>query len=303
MVLIKNGDRGPVVLKAQKLLNKAGHKLKEDGIFGNVTEYAVKAFQNKAGLLADGIIGPKTWQTLEKIATTSYHRAFNKVVDQYIPMNDNEFIKEKSFKKGITYHHTVSDGNPSLVVRNWEHDRRGPVGTHFVIGRTLVNGDQTHDGQIVQCIPMEYWAHHVLTSRMGFSRSHNELMNKSYIGIELCSWGALKKENGKFYTLDGRVRIPDNQVATLYTPFRTYRYWHKFSHAQIEALYRLTVALKQRFNMDFQKDGPISDWFELSWEALALRRILTTHTNFEYGKFDTFPQAELKSMIHQLYKL
>ena len=32
-----------------------------DNIFGKDTEKAVKAFQKKKGLKADGIIGPKTW--------------------------------------------------------------------------------------------------------------------------------------------------------------------------------------------------------------------------------------------------
>lgn len=38
--------------------------LKEDGIYGPLTEKAVKAYQKKHGLVADGIVGPKTWDEM-----------------------------------------------------------------------------------------------------------------------------------------------------------------------------------------------------------------------------------------------
>jgi N-acetylmuramoyl-L-alanine amidase len=35
-----------------------------DGIFGAKTEAAVKAYQKRHKLAADGIVGPQTWNTL-----------------------------------------------------------------------------------------------------------------------------------------------------------------------------------------------------------------------------------------------
>lgn len=301
--MIKRGDQGPAVLECQKLLNLLGFQLLADGIFGAVTEDAIKRFQLKSGLISDGIVGAVTWAALTKQVNNA-QQAFNmNVVDEFIPLDTDEHIPEKTVKIGITFHHTVSDGNPESVVRTWNNDTRGAVGTHFIIGREMVNGDKRYDGKVVQCIPIDYWAHHILTTRMGFTSAHNSLVNRSYIGIELCSWGCLKKEGSRYFTIDGRIEIPANQVTVLYTPFRTYQYWHKFTPAQINSLYKLTAALKAHFKFNFSKDGNIADWWELSWEALALRRVLTTHTNFEYGKFDTFPQPELKAMIEQLYKL
>lgn len=60
MELYKKGSRGEVVRQIQKALH-----LYPDGIFGVITEEAVKAFQQKNGITpVDGIVGPKTFAKL-----------------------------------------------------------------------------------------------------------------------------------------------------------------------------------------------------------------------------------------------
>jgi hypothetical protein len=54
-VVVKRGDRGDAVRKIQSALGVGA-----DGVFGPVTERAVKAFQRSKGLLVDGIVGPQT---------------------------------------------------------------------------------------------------------------------------------------------------------------------------------------------------------------------------------------------------
>ncbi|MDR2940619.1 MAG: peptidoglycan-binding protein [Clostridiales bacterium] len=65
--ILQRGSRGDSVRLMQKFLNELSGIYKnipviqEDGIFGGATESAVKAFQSKFGLAADGKIGPATW--------------------------------------------------------------------------------------------------------------------------------------------------------------------------------------------------------------------------------------------------
>lgn len=59
MITIRKGSKGQDVMELQKLL-----QIPVDGIFGNQTEKAVREFQQKNGLVADGIVGEKTWAAL-----------------------------------------------------------------------------------------------------------------------------------------------------------------------------------------------------------------------------------------------
>ncbi len=64
------GSTGADVVLLQKYLTTAGHSVTADGMFGNLTLNAVKAFQAKAGLVADGIVGPSTNKALNAVAGT-----------------------------------------------------------------------------------------------------------------------------------------------------------------------------------------------------------------------------------------
>src|SRR5262245_23204818 len=63
MALLCVGSRGPEVVRLQQELNKQlfpRPNLVEDGIFGPLTQAAVRAFQRQAGIPVDGIAGPQT---------------------------------------------------------------------------------------------------------------------------------------------------------------------------------------------------------------------------------------------------
>ena len=62
---LRKGDRGDAVKQWQAFLNANDYRCGVvDGIFGTNTEKAVKQYQAAHGLVADGIIGPKTWATI-----------------------------------------------------------------------------------------------------------------------------------------------------------------------------------------------------------------------------------------------
>ena len=65
---VRQGSRGEVVTQLQLFLSNLGSTLQIDGIFGNGTASAVRAFQKKYGLDVDGIVGPKTWKKLLEVA-------------------------------------------------------------------------------------------------------------------------------------------------------------------------------------------------------------------------------------------
>jgi hypothetical protein len=64
MTTLRHGDRSQDVRVLQQRLNLAGASLFVDGLFGDATENAVRAYQSKMGLVADGIAGPKTLAAL-----------------------------------------------------------------------------------------------------------------------------------------------------------------------------------------------------------------------------------------------
>lgn len=61
---LRFGNRGNSVRILQRLLIAKRYPISVDGDFGVLTETAVKAFQSRRGLVADGIVGPRTWRAL-----------------------------------------------------------------------------------------------------------------------------------------------------------------------------------------------------------------------------------------------
>lgn len=63
------GSQGTYVMLAQSILAKIGFDPGAiDGVFGEQTKQAVMEFQMSRGLTPDGVIGPDTWQLIERIA-------------------------------------------------------------------------------------------------------------------------------------------------------------------------------------------------------------------------------------------
>lgn len=106
---LKLGSRGAQVMTLQKKLH-----LRADGIFGPLTDEAVREFQEKNGLTVDGIVGPKTWN---KLGTG---------------------INKRNIKEIIVHCSATAEGKDFTVaqIRQW-HLQRGftDIGYHYVIYR------------------------------------------------------------------------------------------------------------------------------------------------------------------------
>lgn len=63
------GSRGESVKQLQQMLNGKGYKLDVDGIFGNNTLSAVRDYQSRNGLQVDGVVGSKTFGSLQGPST------------------------------------------------------------------------------------------------------------------------------------------------------------------------------------------------------------------------------------------
>jgi peptidoglycan hydrolase-like protein with peptidoglycan-binding domain len=72
-VTLRKGSKGTAVKTLQQRLKTLGYYSSTiDGDFGSKTKAAVIKFQNYEGLVADGIVGAKTWRQLSFILTFDY---------------------------------------------------------------------------------------------------------------------------------------------------------------------------------------------------------------------------------------
>ena len=67
IIEVQQGSTGDAVRAAQSQIHSRGdgaNQITIDGVFGPVTDNAVRAFQALLGLSVDGIVGPQTWNHL-----------------------------------------------------------------------------------------------------------------------------------------------------------------------------------------------------------------------------------------------
>ena len=67
---LREGSRGDAVVELQMMLISLGYNPgSTSGIFGPLTNTAVRSFQRDNGLVVDGIVGPITWAALDRLTT------------------------------------------------------------------------------------------------------------------------------------------------------------------------------------------------------------------------------------------
>lgn len=127
-MFLKKGSTGKDVKTLQSVLH-----LYPDGIFGKLTEEAVKDFQRANGLVADGIVGDKTWEKIVGSGIVKSKRSINEIIVHCTATPEGQDTTVDQIRK----HHMapVSKGG-----RGWSD-----IGYHYVIYRD----GSIHDGRNV----------------------------------------------------------------------------------------------------------------------------------------------------------
>jgi len=297
---LRFGSNGLKVKELQRAL-----KIKADGIFGRMTEAAVKNWQNKNGRHPDGVASPEILVILldDEISTDGSER-FNReagiTIDKYYLPKDEYVSNNPAPKKEYIFlHHTAGGHNPYATIDMWARDDRGRIGTKYVIGGISPNGNDEYDGIIVDCIPDDDWAFHL--GRV------DRYMHSHSIGIEICCRGWLMRKNNKYIDYYGK-RIPKEHVCELKFEFRGYKYFYNYSDAQIEALKKLIPYLGEKYNIDLSKG--LKQWLKVLSPNQALDffndaidgkvRGILSHTNVRKDKTDIYPHPKILKLIKNL---
>lgn len=197
-----------------------------------------------------------------------------------IHLPTDEYYPTKTDKKTIILHHTAGSHRADWTVATWDRDKtKGGkplrVATQYVIGgKSTKDGNRDWDGVIVEALPVEMWAHH-----LGTKNSNNTLLNQQSIGIEICNYGPLtKSSNGEYFTYVNS-RVPEEDVIDLGKNWRGYRYYQKYTDAQIEAVKFLIEKYSKEYGIDIKKG--MVELFEKkkkteNMDTLELQKFLNT---------------------------
>lgn len=302
---------------------------KIDGFFGQNLLVSVTNFQRKLNLKVDGIVGPQTWSNLlhynpnpepvllkvERPVDIAHSVSYIdntgfKIYDHLL--EDNEYVREETNKNTIWLHHTAGGSRPDWTISGWEKDylknsngepilddsgnlQPLKVATSYVIGRkSSSTGETLWDGKVLRTFDDKYWAWH-----LGISDQFSHQLNSRSISIEICNYGPLTiGKDGRFYNYVNKP-ISESDVVELEKEFRGYKYWGKYTDAQLESTRKLILYLQSKWSIEIEKGIYDEKWFEYNSEFFTLGG-LRSHSQVRRDKYDIFPQKEMIQMLNSI---
>jgi N-acetyl-anhydromuramyl-L-alanine amidase AmpD len=204
-------------------------------------------------------------------------------------LTNGQYMTQEYVKDSIFLHHTA--GLNAEGAWQWWNQTPERVGTPYIIDR---------DGKIIECFDPKMWAYH-----LGVNNDDNYHEMHS-INVELVSGGQLYPENGqfKFYPLYPNTQfftiIPKDEVIELGEPWRGFKFYHKYTDLQIEALRELLIYLHGEFpTIKFQSD--LTDFYELNPVVIAKHQAgLWSHSTVRADKTDIIPYVPLLDMLNEV---
>ena len=219
------------------------------------------------------------------------------------PFPEDRYFKEEQKKTQVVLHHTVSGPSVDGDINTWLGEKYR-VATALIIDR---------DGTPYQLFSSKYWAYHLGAG------DHNQ--DRRSIGVEIDNWGGLTIGTGnpKIFRHDSQRMIPWHlkvtdqskyytyygnavNVPVQYYPegFRGYKYFEKYTDAQIQTVGELLLFWKKMYGIPLTFHG---DMWELNQKAMSGEPGIWTHDSFRQDKSDTHPQPELIEMLQAIEKI
>ena len=294
-------SKGIMVRQIQEALN-----IPIDGYYGPKTKAAVISFQMNENLVADGIVGPQTLEAMG-ILDTDLKVSNNRIVtEDGLKINchhlspDQYITKDYPISQDFLFlHHTAGNSNPYACIDMWGRDKRGRIATEFVLGGiNHRNGNDEHDGVMVQAFDKGNQAYHLGRTGSGF-------MNKHSVGLEICNMGYLDSTTKKTYV---NSICQKDQITELDQMFKGKMHWHSYSDKQIKETEKWIRYVGERDQIDvriglkqfIQKYGAIKG-FDFQEDAYYGKvEGLLTHTNVRKDKWDCYPHPDFVDMIMSL---
>lgn len=269
MATLKLGSKGKSVAELQARLRELGFDA--EGSFGTATEAAVVAFQERHGLLPDGIVGPRTREALAEELPPAARPPGALEVDRNLRLADDRYLPEAHVKDLIVLHHTA--GASARSTFNFWNGNAKRIATAFIVER---------DGTIFEVFDPRHWAFH-----LGLQGTQGRVDRRS-IGIEIASEGGLTEKDGALFEFDKispGTRFPKDKALELEKKWRGYRFFARYTTKQAAAVCDLVNDLCDTFKIARRTPANHLDFDRALWDYQGI----VGHHHLREDKSDVHP--------------